>query len=238
MGVKKFKPFTSARRGMTGFDFSELTKVTPEKSLTVSLRKKGARNNRGRVTMRSRGGGHKRRYRLVDFKRVRDNIPAVVKAIEYDPNRSCRIALICYQDGEKSYIIAPVDLKVGASILSGEKADIRVGHCKKLKDIPIGTIIHNIELKPGKGGQLARGAGSAVTLAAKLGNYCQIKLPSGEVRQVLSECRASIGQVGNTEHENLNWGKAGRTRWLGFRGKVRGMCKKPSGSPWWRRRRP
>ncbi len=231
MGIKTFKPYTSGRRGMTGFNFSEITRKKPEKSLTASLSKKGARNNYGRITMRSRGGGHKRLYRLIDFKRSKENIRGRVKTIEYDPNRTCRIALIAYEDGEKSYILAPTKLNIGDVVLSGQTADVKPGHCKKLKDLPEGTLVHNIEMSPGKGGQLVRGAGAGATLVAQDHPYTQIKLPSGEVRQIFSECRATVGQVGNTENENISQGKAGRTRWRGFRPKVRGMCKNPVDHP-------
>ncbi len=231
MGVKTYKPRSPSRRNMTGADFKEITKSTPEKSLTTELRKKGARNNFGRITMRHHGGGHKRRYRIIDFLRTKLEIPAKVSSIEYDPNRSCRIALLTYIDGEKSYIVAPVGLNVGDTVVSSEKADITPGNSLLLKDLPTGTTIHNIELRPGKGGQLARGAGSSAVLVAKLGRYSQVKLPSGEVRQVLSVCRATVGQVGNTDHENIKIGKAGRTRWKGKRPKVRGMCMNPIDHP-------
>ena len=231
MGVKVFKPRSPGRRGMTGFDFKEITKSTPEKSLTEALRRTGARNNTGRITTRHQGGGHKRRYRIIDFKRMKENIPATVSAIEYDPNRTCRIALLTYKDGEKSYIIAPVGLNVGDHILSGPEADIKPGNSKQLNDIPVGTVIHNVELRPGRGGQICRGAGTSATLVAKLGKYCQVKLPSGEVRQVLSVCRATIGQVGNTDNENVTLGKAGRRRWMGIRPSVRGMAMNPIDHP-------
>ncbi len=231
MGIKIYKPTSPGRRNMTGFDFSEITKSKPEKSLTEAKRRTGARNNRGRITMRHQGGGHKQRYRLIDFKRQKLNVPAVVQAIEYDPNRSCRIALLFYKDGEKAYIIAPVGLNVGAEVIASDNADIKPGNSLSLDAIPTGTTIHNIELRPGKGGQLARGAGVGATLVAKLGKYCQVKLPSGEVRQVLSNCKASIGQVGNTDNENVKIGKAGRSRWLGKRPTVRGMVMNPIDHP-------
>ena len=231
MGVKVFKPSSPGRRNMTGPDFSEITKSSPERSLTEALRKKSARNNFGRITMRHHGGGHKRRYRIIDFKRNKTDIPAEVAAIEYDPNRSSRIALLKYTDGEKSYIIAPVGLSVGDQVISSATADIKPGNCKQLKDLPVGTTIHNVELRPGKGAQICRGAGTSAVLVAKLGMYCQVKLPSGEVRQVLSECRATVGQVGNTDHENIKIGKAGRTRWKGKRPTVRGMCQNPIDHP-------
>ena len=231
MGIKKYKPYTPSRRNMTGFDFSEITTSKPEKSLTTELRKKSARNNGGRITIRHHGGGHKRRYRIIDFKRTKLDIPATVKSIEYDPNRTCRIALLSYIDGEKAYIIAPVGLQVGDKVLSGAKADIKPGNSKTLADIPTGTIIHAIEMRPGKGAQIARGAGASATLVAKLGQYCQVKLPSGEVRQILSNCRATIGQVGNTDNENMKVGKAGRSRWKGKRPTVRGMVMNPIDHP-------
>lgn len=231
MGVKTYRPFTAARRGMTGYDFAEVTKDHPEKSLTAPLRKKSARNNTGMITVRHKGGGHKRRYRVIDFKRTKVDVPATVVAIEYDPNRTCRIALISYTDGEKAYILAPVGLNVGDTVLSSDEADIKPGNSKPLHAIPAGTTIHNVELRPGKGAQLARGAGASAVLVAKLGQYCQVRLPSGEVRQVLSVCRASIGQVGNTDNENISWGKAGRRRWRGIRPSVRGMAMNPVDHP-------
>jgi len=231
MAIKNYRPTSPGRRGMSGYDFSDITKSTPEKSLTEKVHRKAARGNHGMITIRHKGGGHKRRYRLVDFKRDKVDIPAKVAAIEYDPNRTCRIALLHYADGEKSYIICPVGLKVGDTVVSGEKADIKPGNSLPLSKIPMGTTIHNIELRPGKGGQLARGAGSQAILAAKLGQYCQVKLPSGEVRQVLSVCTASVGQVGNTENENINVGKAGRSRWKGKRPSVRGMAMNPIDHP-------
>ncbi len=231
MGVKTFRPFTPSRRAMTGFDFEEITKSKPEKSLTAPLRRKAARNNTGMITVRHKGGGHKRRYRIVDFKRNKTDVAAKVVAIEYDPNRTCRIALIHYVDGTKSYIIAPVGLNVGDSVISSDTADIKPGNCKPLHTIPAGTTIHNIEYRPGKGAQIARGAGVGAVLIGKLDEYCQVRLPSGEVRKVLSVCRASIGQVGNTDNENINWGKAGRRRWLGIRPSVRGMAMNPIDHP-------
>lgn len=231
MGLKKFGARTPSRRHMVGFDFSEITKTTPEKSLTEVLNRTGARNNAGRITMRHVGGGHKRKYRIIDFKRSKMDIPAKVKAIEYDPNRTCRIALLTYADGAKSYIIAPVGLSVGDTVISSETADIKPGNSLMLKSMPVGTTIHNIELKPGKGGQIARGAGVGATLVSKEGKYCQVRLPSGEVRYVLSVCRASIGQVGNTDNENVTLGKAGRSRWKGIRPSVRGMAMNPVDHP-------
>jgi len=216
---------------MTVSDFSEITKKKPEKSLLKKLQKKAGRNNLGRITVRHRGGGHKRRYRVIDFKRNKDDIPAKVAAIEYDPSRTARIALLHYADGEKRYILAPVGLKVGQKVLSGEKAEIKPGNCLSLRNIPVGTAIHNIELKKGKGGQLVRSAGGAAQIMAKEGQYAQIRLPSGEVRMVHLDCRATIGQVGNVEHENITIGKAGRSRWLGFRPAVRGSVMNPVDHP-------
>jgi len=231
MGIKLYKPRTPGRRNMSGHDFKEITKTTPEKSLTAPIKRTGARNNNGRISMRWQGGGHKRKYRLIDFKRTKMEIPATVAAIEYDPNRSARIALLNYADGEKAYIVCPVGLEVGAKIITSATADIKPGNCLPLEAIPTGTIIHNIEMRPGKGAQIARGAGSSATLAAKLGKYCQIKLPSGEVRQILSVCKATVGQVGNTDNENIKIGKAGRSRWLGRRPRVRGMAMNPIDHP-------
>ena len=231
MGIKVYKPRTPGRRNMSGHDFKEITKSTPEKSLTAPIKRTGARNNNGRISMRWQGGGHKRKYRIIDFKRNKVDIPATVASIEYDPNRSARIALLNYADGEKTYIVAPVGLGVGDVIMTSEKADIKPGNCLTLNSIPTGTIIHNIEMRPGKGAQIARGAGSSATLAAKLGKYCQIRLPSGEVRQILSVCKATIGQVGNTDNENIKIGKAGRSRWLGRRPRVRGMAMNPIDHP-------
>jgi large subunit ribosomal protein L2 len=230
MGIKQFRPTTPSRRAMTGFDFKEITKDKPEKSLTTSLRKKAARNNTGMITIRHKGGGHKRRYRIIDFVRSKE-VAAKVVAIEYDPNRTCRIALLTYADGSKAYIIAPVGLNVGDTVVSSKDADIKPGNCKPLSDIPAGTTIHNIEVRPGKGGQLCRSAGTSAVLVAKLGQYCQVRLASGEVRQILSVCKASIGQVGNTDNENINWGKAGRRRWRGIRPSVRGMSMNPVDHP-------
>lgn len=231
MGVRSYRPNTPSRRAMTGYDFKEITKKTPEKSLTEPLRKKAARNNTGMITVRHQGGGHKRRYRVIDFKRSKLDVPAKVLGIEYDPNRTSRIALIGYVDGEKSYITAPVGLNVGDTVISSEKADVKPGNCKPLHSIPAGTTIHNIELRPGKGAQMCRGAGTSAVLVAKLGQYCQVRLPSGEVRQVLANCLASIGQVGNTDNENINIGKAGRRRWKGIRPSVRGMAMNPIDHP-------
>jgi large subunit ribosomal protein L2 len=231
MPVKVYKPTSAGRRGMTGYTFEEITKSKPERSLTEALRKNGGRNNRGRVTVRHRGGGHKRRYRLIDFKRNKFDSKAEVIAIEYDPNRSARIALVRYEDGERRYIIAPLGLKVGQWIGSGNQAEMRPGHALVLKDIPVGTVIHNIELRPGKGGQMARAAGTSAQLVAKEGVYVTLRLPSGEYRKVHENCMATIGQVGNAEHGNVNYGKAGRRRWLGWRPTVRGIAMDPDSHP-------
>ncbi len=231
MPIKVYNPTSAGRRGMTGHTFEEITKSKPERSLTEALRKRSGRNNTGRVTVRHRGGGHKRRYRLIDFKRNKFDSTASVLAIEYDPNRSARIALVQYEDGEKRYIIAPLGLKVGDRIANGELAEIRTGNALFIRDIPVGTMIHNIELLPGNGGQLARAAGVSGQLLAKEGIYCQVRLPSGEVRLVHERCMATIGQVGNTDHGNIKLGKAGRTRWMGWRPSVRGIAMDPSGHP-------
>jgi large subunit ribosomal protein L2 len=231
MGIKIYRPRSPGLRGKTGFDFSEITTDKPEKSLTTSLHRKAARNNHGWITIRHQGGGHKRRYRVIDFKRQKLDVPAKVVSIEYDPNRTARIALLNYLDGEKAYIVAPIGLTVGDQVISSAKADIKPGNALPLANIPTGTVVHNVELRPGKGAQLARGAGVGATLVAKLGQYCQVRLPSGEVRQILSVCLATIGQVGNTDNENINLGKAGRTRWLGKRPGVRGMAMNPIDHP-------
>jgi large subunit ribosomal protein L2 len=231
LAVKKYKSTSPGRRFGTVSDFSVLTKKKPEKSLTGPLKDNAGRNNKGRITRRHSGGGHKKLYRTIDFKRLRDGIPARVEAIEYDPNRSARIALLSYKDGKKSYIIAPLKLKVGDILMSGEKIDIKPGNTLPLKNIPVGTIIHNIELKKGKGAELARSAGTNAQLLAKEGEYASIKLPSGEVRLVGIECRACIGQVGNTTHEIIKLGKAGRKRWLGIRPSVRGTAMNPIDHP-------
>jgi len=231
MAIRKLKPNTPGTRFMSIASFDEITKSTPEKSLTSSLKKSGGRNNKGRLTSRSRGGGHKRKYRIIDFKRNKFGVPAKVFSIEYDPNRSSRIALLHYTDGEKRYIIAPDGLKVGDSVASGEGVEIKIGNALKLKDIPLGSFIHNVELKPGKGGQLARSAGMAIQLTAKEGKYAHLKLPSSEVRMVNLECMATYGTVGNSEHENISLGKAGRSRWLGRRPKVRGVAMNPVDHP-------
>jgi len=231
VSIKVYKPTTPGRRFMTGYTFEEITKTEPEKSLVVSLKKKGGRNNLGRVTMRHRGGGHKRLYRIIDFKRNKIGVPGKVAAIEYDPNRSARIALIHYVDGEKRYILAPVGLAVGDTIMAGPDADIKPGNALKLKDMPVGTFIHNIELEPGRGGVLVRSAGAAAQLMAKEGKYAYVRMPSGELRLILQECMATVGQVGNVDHENVTKGKAGRNRWLGRRPHVRGMVMNPVDHP-------
>ena len=231
MAIRKYKPITPGRRGASVADFSELSKKRPEKSLIGSLNKKAGRNSAGRITRRHSGGGHKRLYRLIDFKRTKDGIPAKVTHIEYDPNRSARIALLVYSDGEKRYILAPLKLKVGDKVMSGEKADIKVGNSLPITNIPVGTIIHNIELKEGRGAELVRSAGGFAQLLAKEGSYANIKLPSGEVRLVRMACRATIGQIGNTSHEIINLGKAGRKRWLGIRPTVRGTAMNPVDHP-------
>jgi large subunit ribosomal protein L2 len=231
MGIRKHKPTTPTLRYHTVSTFEEVTRTRPEKKLTAPLKSKGGRNCYGRVTMRFRGGGHKRLYRIIDFKRDKFGVPATVASIEYDPNRSARIALLHYVDGEKRYIIAPAGLNVGAKVLSGPDAEIRVGNTLPLKNIPLGTDVHNVELVPGKGGQLARGAGTSVQIAAKEGKYAHLKLPSGEVRLARQECLATIGQVGNVDHENITIGKAGRSRWLGKRPHVRGVAMNPIDHP-------
>jgi large subunit ribosomal protein L2 len=231
MAVKKYKPVTPGQRGMTGYTFEEITKSTPERSLTVIRREHAGRNAYGRVTVRHRGGGHRRYVRIVDFKREKHDIPAKVAAIEYDPNRTARLALLFYADGEKRYILAPLGLKVGDTILSGPSAEIRPGNCLPLASIPVGTMVHNIELKEGKGGQLVRSAGGSAQLLAKEGEYAQIRLPSGEVRLVHQVCYATIGQVGNLDHSNIKLGKAGRKRHLGIRPTVRGYAMSPRDHP-------
>ena len=231
MGIKKFGPYTPSRRNMTGLDYAEITKSTPEKSLCVSLKKNSGRNNQGKITVRHRGGGSRRLYRIIDFKRRKDGIPAKVVAIEYDPNRTANIALLHYADGEKAYILAPVGLTVGTTLMNGAEAEVRVGNCLPLSSIPVGSNIHNIELYPGKGGQLVRAAGNAAQLMAKEGKYATLRMPSGEMRMVPVECRATIGQVGNIEHELVNVGKAGRTRNKGFRPTVRGSVMNPNDHP-------
>lgn len=231
MGIKVYKPTSPGRRNMTASNFEEVTRTTPEKSLLAPMKSKAGRNNQGRVTVRHRGGGHKRRYRIIDFKRNKDNVPAKVATIEYDPNRTARIALLHYADGEKRYIIAPEGLKVGASVMSGSKAEIRIGNAMPIHRIPLGTQVHNIELQPGKGGQLARSAGTSAQLVAKEGVYAQLRLPSGEVRYISQNCIATIGVVSNSEHANIVVGKAGRRRWMGFRPSVRGSAMDPNSHP-------
>ena len=231
MAIKKYKPTTPGRRGMTGLTFEEITKSTPEKSLTVTIKKTGGRNNTGRITTRHHGGGHKQLYRVVDFKRNKDDVPAVVKAIEYDPNRNANIALLNYADGEKRYIIAPKDLSVGMSVVSGTKTDIKVGNSCELRNMPEGTVVHNIELKPGKGGQLARAAGASAQILAVEDKYVTLRLASTEMRKVLGNCRATIGTVGNEDYSLINWGKAGRNRWKGIRPTVRGSAMNPVDHP-------
>jgi large subunit ribosomal protein L2 len=231
MAVKKYKPVTPGQRGMTGYSFEEITKSEPERSLVVSLRKKGGRNAYGRVTVRHQGGGSKRYLRMVDFKRDKLGIPATVAAIEYDPNRTARLALLHYADGEKRYILAPLGLKVGDVLLSGAGAEIRPGNCLPISSIPVGTMVHNIEVKEGKGGQLVRSAGTAAQLLAKEGDYAQIRMPSGEVRLIRQKCFATIGQVGNLDHSNIKLGKAGRKRHLGIRPTVRGSAMTPRDHP-------
>ncbi len=231
MALRKFKPTSPGRRFMTVSTFEEVTKTEPEKSLTVPIKKKGGRNVYGRITTRHQGGGHKRRYRVVDFKRTKDGVPAKVAAIEYDPNRSARIALLHYADGAKAYILAPARLKVGAMVESGPLADIKPGNALPLQNIPTGTMVHNVELRPGKGGQMARSAGSSVQLVAKESGYATLRLPSGEMRRVALSCRATVGQVGNVDHENVSGGKAGRSRWRGRRPSVRGSAMNPVDHP-------
>ena len=231
MGIKTFNPYTPSRRHMTGSDFSEITKAVPEKSLTASLKKSAGRNNQGKITVRHRGGGSRRKYRIIDFKRRKDGIPAVVQSIEYDPNRSANIALICYADGEKAYIIAPEGLKVGQKVMNGDNAEARIGNCLPLFHVPVGAQVHNVELYPGKGGQLVRSAGSSAQLMAKEGKYATLRLPSGEMRMVPIICRATIGVVGNGEHSLINVGKAGRKRNMGIRPTVRGSVMNPNDHP-------
>ena len=231
MAIRRYKPTSPGRRFQTVSSFEEITSSEPERSLLRSANKSGGRNNNGRITSRRRGGGHKRRYRLVDFKRSKDGVPARVASIEYDPNRSARVALLHYVDGEKRYILAPAGLGVGESVMSGPQADIRPGNAMALSDMPLGMTIHNIELSPGKGGQLARSAGSSAQLMAREGKYAQLRLASGEMRLVLVTCRATIGQVGNADHENISVGKAGRSRWLGRRPSVRGVAMNPVDHP-------
>ncbi|MDD6467722.1 MAG: 50S ribosomal protein L2, partial [Erysipelotrichaceae bacterium] len=231
MAIKKYKPTTPGRRGMTSLAFDEITTNKPERSLTESLNKHAGRNNLGRITTRHQGGGHKRLYRIIDFKRNKDGIPATVATIEYDPNRSANIALLHYVDGEKRYILAPKGLKVGQQVISGTTADIKVGNALELGNMPEGTFVHNVELKPGKGGQLARSAGVSAQILGKEGRYCILRLASGEVRKILSNCRATVGEVGNEDHSLVNVGKAGRSRWMGVRPTVRGSVMNPVDHP-------
>ena len=231
MGIKKYKPMSPGRRNMSVNTFDEVTKKEPEKSLLTPLKSKAGRNNYGRITVRHQGGGVKRKYRIIDFKRNKDGVPGKVAGIEYDPNRSSNIALIHYADGEKRYIIAPLKLKVGDTIVSGPEAEITIGNCLPLKNIPVGTLVHNIELKAGKGGQMVRSAGASAQLMAKEGNYATLRLPSGEMRQVRLECRATVGTVGNLDHQNVRIGKAGRKRHMGIRPTVRGSVMNPNDHP-------
>ncbi|WP_026508439.1 50S ribosomal protein L2 [Butyrivibrio sp. MC2013] len=231
MGIKKYGPYTPSRRNMTGSDFSEITKKTPEKSLLVSKNSIAGRNNQGKITVRHRGCGNRRKYRIVDFKRYKDDMPAKVIGIEYDPNRTANIALICYQDGTKAYILAPAGLKDGMTVMNGVNAEIRIGNCLPLSAIPVGTEVHNIELYPGKGGQLVRSAGNSAQLMAKTEKYATLRLPSGEMRMVPISCRATIGEVGNIEHNLINYGKAGRVRHMGIRPTVRGSVMNPNDHP-------
>ncbi|MGL4362177.1 MAG: 50S ribosomal protein L2 [Cellulosilyticaceae bacterium] len=231
MGIKKYRPYTPSRRHMTSSTFEEITKSTPEKSLVVKLKKNSGRNNQGKITVRHRGGGATIKYRIIDFKRNKDGVPATVVAIEYDPNRTANIALLNYADGEKRYILAPLNLKVGDKLMSGETAEIRIGNALRMKDMPVGSTIHNIEMKPGKGGQLVRAAGLSAQLMAKEGKYATVKLPSGEMRLLPVGCKATIGQVGNPDHELITIGKAGRKRHMGIRPTVRGSVMNPNDHP-------
>ncbi len=231
MGIKKYNPYTPSRRNMTGSDFSEITKTVPEKSLLAKKDKNAGRNNQGKITVRHHGGGNRQKYRIVDFKRLKDDVPAKVIGIEYDPNRTANIALICYADGEKAYILAPEGLKDGMKIMNGVNAEIRPGNCLPLSEIPVGTMVHNIELLPGKGGQMVRAAGNAAQLMAKEGKYATLRLPSGEMRMVPIACRASIGVIGNGDHNLVNIGKAGRKRHMGIRPTVRGSVMNPNDHP-------
>ena len=231
MGIKTYNPYTPSRRNMTGSDFNEITKTTPEKSLCTSLKKNAGRNNQGKITVRHHGGGNRRLYRNVDFKRNKDGISAKVIGIEYDPNRTANIALICYEDGEKAYILAPEGLKDGMKVMNGPEAEIRIGNCLPLSEIPVGTLVHNIELYPGKGGQMVRSAGNSAQLMAKEGKYATLRLPSGEMRMVPIVCRATVGTVGNTDHNLIKIGKAGRKRHMGIRPTVRGSVMNPNDHP-------
>ena len=231
MGIKTYNPYTPSRRNMTGSDFSEITKKTPEKSLTTSLKKNAGRNNQGKITVRHQGGGNRRKYRIIDFKRKKDGVPATVIGIEYDPNRTANIALICYADGEKAYILAPEGLTDGMKVMNGPEAEVRVGNCLPLANIPVGTLVHNIEMYPGKGGQLVRSAGNSAQLMAKEGKYATLRLPSGEMRMIPLNCRASIGVIGNGDHNLVKIGKAGRKRHMGIRPTVRGSVMNPNDHP-------
>ena len=231
MGIKTYNPYTPSRRNMTGLDFDVITTDTPEKSLLVPVKKNAGRNNQGKITVRHQGGGNRRHYRLVDFKRNKDGVPATVKTIEYDPNRTANIALICYADGEKSYILAPVGLQVGDVLMNGKDAEIKIGNCLPLENIPVGTEVHNVELYPGRGGQLVRSAGNSAQLMAKEGKYATLRLPSGEMRMVPIVARATVGQVGNIEHGLVKIGKAGRKRHMGIRPTVRGSVMNPNDHP-------
>lgn len=231
MGIKTYNPYTPSRRQMSGYDFAEITTSKPEKSLLVSLQKNSGRNNQGKITVRHRGGGSRRKYRIIDFKRKKDGVPAIVKTIEYDPNRTANIALISYADGEKAYILAPEGLKTGMKIMNGSEAEIKVGNCLPMLNIPVGTMVHNVELYPGRGGQLVRSAGNGAQLMAKEGKYATLRLPSGEMRMVPIICRATIGVVGNGEHNLINVGKAGRKRHMGIRPTVRGSVMNPNDHP-------
>ena len=231
MAIRVYKPTSPARRFMSVLTFEEVTKKMPEKSLLTDMRHKAGRNNQGKITVRHQGGGARRKYRIIDFKRTKDGIPATVKAIEYDPNRTCFIALLYYADGEKAYILAPLGLKVGDTVMSGAEADIKPGNCLPIANIPLGTLIHNIEIKVGKGGQMVRSAGTAAQVMAKEGEFAQIRLPSGEVRKVSMKARATVGQVGNTDHSNVRIGKAGRSRHMGIRPSVRGVVMNPCDHP-------
>ncbi len=231
MAIRVYKPTSPARRFMSVLTFEEVTKKTPERCLTTDLRSKAGRNNSGKITVRHQGGGARRKYRIIDFKRAKDGIPATVKAIEYDPNRTCFIALLYYADGEKAYILAPLGLKVGDTVMSGAEADIKPGNCLPISNIPLGTLIHNVEIKVGRGGQMVRSAGTAAQVMAKEGEFAQIRLPSGEVRKVSMNARATIGQIGNTDHANVRIGKAGRSRHLGIRPTVRGVVMNPVDHP-------
>ena len=231
MGVKFFKPTSPGRRFMTGSDFVEVTETSPEKSLLRPIKKSGGRNSNGRITSRHRGGGHKRRYRLIDFRRIKDGIPGRITTVEYDPNRSARIALLVYADGEKAYVLAPDGAKVGDAVVSGPESDIKPGNTLPLDKVPVGTTVHSIEIKPGAGGKMARSAGCGAQLVAKEGDYALLRLPSGELRNVRRECRATIGQVGNAQHENITLGKAGRSRWKGIRPQTRGIAMNPVDHP-------